>query len=89
MRNDAEKKYPDNLNYTQEESEYEGYRIEWAINPSRSEPGKWMSHFRATKDDTPTIFGSLGISEPTEGHAQDKAIEAAKSMIDEAVASKG
>ncbi|TQK10219.1 hypothetical protein [Herbaspirillum sp. SJZ107] len=86
MRNNEYKK---NLDYTEELDKYEGYIIEWAVSPSTSEPSKWMGTFRATKADTPTIFGSLGIPEPSEGDAQDKAIEAAKSMIDEAVASKG
>ena len=88
MRNDAEKQYPDNLNYTMLGEDYKGYTIMWAVTRSRSDPGKWLGHFRAIKDETPTIFGSLGASEATDGRAQDKAIEAAKSMVDDAVASK-
>lgn len=85
MRNDE---YKQNIDYTQLLEKYEGYIIEWAVSRSRSEPGKWMPHFRAYKDDTPTIFSSIANLQDTETDARNTAVRIAKEMIDEAVAAR-
>ncbi|MEH6434317.1 hypothetical protein [Massilia sp. DD77] len=85
MRNDPDKQH---LDYTMLLEPYEGYTVEWATSRSRSEQGKWMGHFRAYKDETPTIFGSVANLQNSEADAQNKAVEIAKAKVDEAVAAK-
>jgi len=86
MRSDAEKKHPDDLTYIQEQDKYEGYIIEAAVSRSRSEQGKWMGHFRATKEDAATLYGSVANLQDTDGLARDKAVDIAKAKIDETTA---
>ncbi|MBD8725745.1 hypothetical protein IFT43_20485 [Oxalobacteraceae sp. CFBP 13708] len=85
MRNNE---YKQNIDYTQIFEKYEDYIIEWAISRSQSEPGRWLGHFRAYKDDTPTIFGSVINLQDSEADAQNTAVRIAKAKIDEAIAAK-
>lgn len=86
MHNSGDKQ---TLDYTQQPETYEGYMVEWATSRSRSHPGKWMGHFRAYKDDTPTIFGSVANLQDSEADARNKAVDIAEAKIDEALAAKG
>jgi hypothetical protein len=83
MRNDA---YPKTLNFTELHDRYRDYIIEWAVSPSTSEPGRWMGHFRARKDNTKTLSGSIGDLQNSEHAAQEEAIDVAKFFVDEAIA---
>jgi hypothetical protein len=86
MRNDA---YPKMLNYTEVHDPYRGYIIEWAVSPSTAEPGRWMGHFRARKDQTNSLGASIGNAQDTAELAQSKAIEFAKARIDDVLAANG
>jgi hypothetical protein len=83
MRNDA---YPKMLHYTEVHDPYHGYIIEWAVSPSTAEPGRWMGHFRARKDQTETLAESIGNLQDSAQLAGSKAIEIAKARIDKAIA---
>jgi hypothetical protein len=85
MRNDAEQQ---DLVYTMLMEKHRGYAIEWAITPSRSEQGKWMSHFRAWKDGAETLRGSVGNLQANEADAQNTATRIAKAKVDEALGTK-
>jgi len=76
----------DNLHYIQEADHYEGYMIECAASRSKAEAGKWMGHFRARKEDMPTLRGSIANLQDTENSAREKAADIARAKIDEAVA---
>lgn len=77
------------LDYMTHSDTHEGYTIDWATSASKSEPGKWMGHFRARKDGVATLRGSIANLQSNPADAQNIAVRIAKSAIDEAVATKG
>jgi len=86
MRNAADKK---DLEYTQLLEEYKGYQINWAISPSRAEPGKWLGHYAAYKDEVKSVFGTVVSLQDNEAEAQNSAIRIAKAKVDEALGEAG
>jgi len=79
MDNSAHK---DELIYTDRPGTYKGYLIALATSASRSDPGKWEGHFKATKTGKATLWGSLAESNPAD--AQNYALRDAKAAVDKA-----
>jgi hypothetical protein len=76
------------LTYTLLGAKHEGYTIEWAINPSKSEPGKWLGHYVAHKVGESTLRASIVNTYDNPADAQNETIRIAKAMADKAIAEK-
>jgi len=85
MDNGANK---DELEFTLLGDKHKGWLVEWAIVPSRSEPGNWMGHFHAFKEGFPTIRRSIADLYDNPATAQNETIRFAKQAVDEATADK-
>lgn len=86
MRNNAEKKM---LDYTSLIDHYRGYIIAWAVNPSLSEPGRWMGHYHARKDGAATLVASIANLQESPEAAEANTIRLAKAAVDLALSDQG
>lgn len=74
------------IEYTAEPGKYNGYTIDWATSPSKSEPVKWMGHYRAYHPEAKTLTGSISNLQHNTADAKNIAVRLAKAAIDEACA---
>jgi hypothetical protein len=85
MHNHAGKK---TLDYTSLLDDYRGYIIAWAVNPSMSEPGRWMGHYHARKDGAATLAASIANLQDSPEAAEANTIRLAKAAVDNALDSQ-
>jgi len=81
--------YPKHLEFTELIELHNGYAIHWAVSRSDVHPEKWIGHFRAIKEATATIRGSIIDLQDSEAAAQNRAIDDAKFFVDEALVDQG